>query len=637
MTLVSLEKVDRSFGDLPVLEGVSLRIEERDRVGVVGDNGSGKTTLVRVLAGVDEPDHGLRNARRKLRVAYGEQVPGPETQSGSTVRAFVLRGNGEFQDLWARVHALAHKLEETPEDPRLLSEFGQLQGAFEAGGGYDREHLCERVLSGLGFAEADMEKDVSVLSGGERSRLALATLMTQPAELLVLDEPTNHLDLGGIAFLEDYIGRRHPGAVVAVSHDRRFLDNIAKTILEVGACRVTRFKGNYTVYQKQRDQALLAQSRTFRTQQEFYEKEMEYIRRHMAGRWHAQAKGRLKRLKRLQLISRPKTHKSQMTLRFAKGRGLSGQSMVEIEDLRAVLPGGRELFAGVTFRLNHGETVGVLGANGAGKTTLLRMLAGHLQPAGGSIKRAQRTKPSYFSQEVSDLPHHGSVLEALRSLAPAALERELRDHLALFMFTGDEVDQSVESLSGGEKQRLALARLIYTDYDYLCLDEPTNHLDITGREGLEEALREFGGGALVISHDRQFLETVTDRVVYLADGRLQVFHGGLEQCLEALATERQQRGQQRAKERGKDKKAGRPREKPRAGAQGKVRNPLMFKKLEEQIFALEERVETLRQDMVSPENYNDHKSMRRLQAEERALLVELRTSYERWENWENGS
>jgi ATP-binding cassette subfamily F protein 3 len=629
VTLVSLEKVDRHFGDLAVLEGVSLRIEERDRVGIVGDNGSGKTTLVRVLAGVDEPDRGTRNARRKLRVAYGEQAP--EIQSGDTVWAFVLRGNGEFRALEEQVHALAHRLEQAPDDPHLLAEYGQLQGAFEAGGGYDREHLCERVLSGLGFAEADQDKDVAVLSGGERTRLALATLMTQPAELLVLDEPTNHLDLGGIAFLEDYI-QRYPGAVVAVSHDRRFLDNVSKTILEVEACRVVRFKGNFAAYQTQRDQALLAQSRSYKTQQEFYEKEMEYIRRHMAGRWHAQAKGRLKRLKRLQLISRPKTRKSEMKLRFAGGRGLKGQSMVEVEELQAVLPGGQQLFAEVSFRLYHGETVGVLGRNGAGKTTLLRMLAGHLAPAGGTIKRAQRTKVGYFSQEVSDLPHHGSVFDVLKQLAPAALDKELRDHLALFLFTGDEVDQAVKSLSGGEKQRLALACLTFTDYDYLCLDEPTNHLDITGREGLEEALAEYPGGALVISHDRQFLESVTDRVVYLADGRLRVFDGGLDQCLKALAAERQRKGKKPTAKQAPKQPASQTTRAPTT-APGKVRNPLMFQKLEEEIFALEERVGTLRENMATPDSYNDHNKMRQLQAEERALLEELQAAYKRWENW----
>lgn len=624
MTLVSLEKVGRNFGDLQVLEGVGLRIEERDRIGIVGDNGSGKTTLARVLAGIDQPDAGVRNARRNLRVAFGAQVP--ENRTGETVWSLVLQGDGEFRVLEERVRALAHRLEESPEDPRLLAEYGQLQGAFEAGGGYDRKHLCERVLFGLGFRDADLEKDVAVLSGGERSRVALATLMTRPADLLLLDEPTNHLDLPGIAFLEDFV-QRYPGAVAVVSHDRRFLDNVAKTILAVDSARVTRFKGNHAAYQKQQDQALLAQSRAYKTQTEFYQKEMDYIRRHMAGRWHAQAKGRLKRLKRLQLISRPKTQKHGMKLRFAGGRGLQGQSMVEVQDLKAVLPDGRELFSGVSFRLYHGETLGLLGRNGAGKTTLLRMVAGHAEPNGGSIKRAQRTKIGYFSQEVTDLPAHGSVLDALRQLSPTATDKELRDHLALFLFTGDEVDQAVESLSGGEKQRLALARLTYTAYDLLCLDEPTNHLDITGREGLEEALKEYGGAALVISHDRQFLEAVTDRVVHLADGCLKVFDGGLEQCLAALATAGQR------KTRSQENRT--PRSKTGASAPGKVRNPLMFQKLEEEIIALEERLETLREAMARPENYSDHQNMQRLQAEEAELLQQLETAYERWENWES--
>ena len=261
---------------------------------------------------------------------------------------------------------------------------------------------------------------------------------------------------------------------------------------------------------------------------------MAYIRKHMGSRWTAQAKGRLKRLKRLQLIQRPKTPRGGMKLRFVGGRGHSGQSILEIENLSAQLPGGRWLFEGLSFRLYHGETLGLLGRNGTGKTTLMRIMCGRATPTGGEVKRAHKVRPGVFTQEMSDLPKFGTALDALSVLDPQATGRQLRDHLGLFMFSGDEVEAKVSDLSGGEKRRLCLARLMWGKYDYLCLDEPTNHLDITAREGLEEAVRAYPGATLVISHDRTFLEAVVDRVIYLDESGLRTFDGGLEQCIDAL-------------------------------------------------------------------------------------------------------
>ena len=636
MTLVSLEHVERRFGDLVVLEDVGLRIEEKDRVGVVGDNGAGKTTLIKILAGVDAPDRGARNARRGLRVAYGAQIP--DLPRGTTVLAWVLAGSGDFQALEGRIRELEARLAEVPHDERALDEYGHLQSAFEAGGGYQRQALCEKVLSGLGFDEnqGDFDKDTTVLSGGEKSRLQLAALMTAPADLLILDEPTNHLDLQGIEFLESYLPR-WPGAVVVVSHDRRFLDNVAQAIVEVDAAGVSRFKGNYTAWRKQRDANLLAAARAYKSQQEYFEKEMDFIRRNMAGRMSVQAKGRLKRLQRLERLSSPRGERGSMRLEFKGGRGQQGQAVLEVEDVAARLPDGRTLFSGATFRLWHGEVLGVLGRNGAGKTTLLRMLAGERPPSAGKIARAPSVRAGYFSQEMHDLPQSGTVLDALRALDPTVLEGELRSWLALFLFTGDDVLQPVQSLSGGEKRRLALARLTRGRFDYLCLDEPTNHLDIGAREGLEEALLAYPGAAVVISHDREFLEAVTSRVLWVEDGRVQVFEGGLEQCMAALGdAQRQRRSADAAAAKPAPAKGSGPDEAPAAPRQpsgGKVRNPMLFEKLEGEIIAMEEELERLRHSMLLPDNYGDQKRMRALLDEQKALEQRLRDGYERWENW----
>ncbi|MFY9345292.1 MAG: ABC-F family ATP-binding cassette domain-containing protein [Planctomycetota bacterium] len=623
MTLVTLDKIVRRFGDEPILDGLGLRVDEGDRIGVVGDNGAGKTTMVRILAGVDDADTGTRNTRKDLRIAYGAQMPA--MPKGTSVFELVLRGTGEHKALELRMRALEAKM--AAGDEVALREYGVLQAAFEAGGGYDRKHRVEKVLGGLGFTVPDLQKDVAVLSGGEKSRAQLAILMTTPADLLLLDEPTNHLDLQGIEFVEDFIVR-YPGASVVVSHDRRFLDAIANAIVEVGDGVATRWKGNFAHYSQQRDLALLTQARAYKTQREFVEKEMEYIRRNMAGRMSAQAKGRLKRLQRLALIDKPHGKRAQMRLTFGSTtRGQQGQAALEAEDL-VVKAGDRTLIEGGAFRVWFGEVTALLGRNGAGKTTLLRLLAGIGVPAGGTIRRAHNLRIGYFSQEKNDLPADGTVLEALREIDRTVDERTLRDHLALFLFCGDDIDKPVSELSGGEKQRLSLARMTRAQFDLLCLDEPTNHLDVAGTEGLEQALKEFPGTVVLITHDRQLVDEVADRVLWVEDGAVRTFDQGLVQCQRVLAAERAAAREHAAKK--ADSVAGEPK---KAIETGRVRNPLMFQKLEERIMQLEGEIEGVQAAMLDPANYASASKMKDLQAREVALKAELAGAYEQWENW----
>jgi len=633
MTLVTLDKITRRFGEFAILDGLSLRVDEGDRIGVVGDNGAGKTTMVRILAGVDDADTGQRNPRRDLRIAYGAQMP--PMPKGTSIHDLVMRGTGEHGALETRMRALEAKM--ATGDEAALREYGVLQAAFEAGGGYDRKHRVEKVLSGLGFPLADMQKDVAVLSGGEKSRVQLAILMTTPADLLILDEPTNHLDLQGIEFVEDFV-QRYPGAVVVVSHDRRFLDNVATSIVEVADGVANRWKGNFAHYSQQRDLALLTQARQFKSQRDFVEKEMEYIRRNMAGRMSAQAKGRLKRLQRLQLIDKPKGNRASMKLTFGKTtRGQQGQAAIECEDVRVAV-GGRTLIEHGEMRVWFGEVLALLGRNGAGKTTLLRLLAGHGQPAGGAIRRAQNLRVGYFSQEKNDLPQHGLVIDALRELDRTVDERTLRDHLALFLFCGDDVEKPVAELSGGEKQRLSLARMTRAQFDLLCLDEPTNHLDVAGTEGLEQALKEFPGTVVLVTHDRQLVESVADRVAWVQDGAIRTFDQGLGQCLRVLAEERSaaRAAEVEAREKAAKKTdaAAAPEPAKKAIETGKVRNPLMFQKLEERIMTLEADIEGLRTAMLDPANYASASKMKELQANEAAKKAELADAYAQWENWQ---
>jgi len=630
MTLVSLEKITRRFGDFPVLDGLSLRVDESDRLGVVGDNGAGKTTMIRILAGVDDADSGKRNCKRQLRIAYGAQMPA--MPKGVTIEQFVHQGTGEHAALEARMRDLEARMAEGNDD--ALHRYGELQASFEAGGGYDRKHQVEKVLSGIGFPEGDLQKDISVLSGGEKSRVQLALLMTTPADLMILDEPTNHLDLQGIEFVEDFV-KRYPGAVVVVSHDRRFLDGAADAIVEVADGVANRYKGNFSAYRKQRDQALLAQQRQFKNQAEFVAKEMDFIRRNIAGQKTAQAKGRLKRLQRLQLISKPKGKRTQMKLTFGQTtRGQLGQAAIEAERLK-VCAGHKQLIDGGAFRVWFGEVTALLGRNGAGKTTLLRLLARDGLPAGGKLKHAHNLRIGLFSQEKTDLPQSGTVIDALRELDRTVDDGALRDHLAMFLFIGDEIEKPVQDLSGGEKQRLALARMTRAQFDLLCMDEPTNHLDVAGTEGLEQALKEFPGTVVLITHDRQLVEEVADRVLWVEHGAVRAFDQGLEQCQRVLAEERSAaRAADASRKEQAANKAAADAAPKLARETGKIRNPLMFERLEAKIMDLEGAIETVQASMLEPENYASAQKMKGLQADEARLKLELAAAYEQWENWQ---
>ncbi|MFQ5503370.1 MAG: ABC-F family ATP-binding cassette domain-containing protein [Planctomycetota bacterium] len=630
MTLLSLTRIAQSYSGREIFSGVGLRISERDKIGVIGDNGAGKTTLVRIMTGEDLPDEGERIARRELRIVWTEQIP--DLEEGSTVREAAAVSFDELGRMERELRALEERMALEPDNERLHVWHEQIHTAFDAGGGYEREHRLGQVLSGLGFRTEDFDRPVHELSGGQKARVALARVMLRPAELLILDEPTNHLDLDGLAFLEDWLlGLR--SAFLVVSHDRRFLDRVASSILDVEGGRVTRYRGNYSACRRQKELGLQTALREFKKQEDWFAKEMGFIRKHMGSRRTAEAKGRLKRLQRIQRMSRPRTASPRMQLRLGKARGLAGQTMIAAEGLGFRWPGGTELFRGFDFRIFHRDRIGLVGANGIGKSTLLELISGERRPTSGTLERAGKLRIARFSQEMEELPGRGSVLESLARVVPVWTEQERRDHLALFQFQGDEIEKEVEKLSGGEKRRLCLACFITRDFDVLLLDEPTNHLDITSREALEEALGNYPGTLVMVSHDRYFLTELATRIFEMAEDGLRIHDRGMQQFEERSAPGARKSGKTAPD--GPVRQHPKPESSPRGiESSPRIRNPYAFARLEEEIFELEAELEALTRELSGEDLWREPERFKKLEARRKEIESELSTKYEIWENWQ---
>ncbi len=637
MTLVLLEKAARRFGDLTVLEGADLQVERGDRIGVVGPNGSGKTTLLRLVAGWDRPDEGARRSARGLRIAFLRQVP--LFEEGMTVRQAALAGSQGVAALEKRLEEIHEALGRDPENKALHAELARVQERFEALGGHSLPHRLEQILGGLGFPPAELDRPVEDLSGGEKARVQLGSVLLAGADLLLLDEPTNHLDLEGIQFLEGLLNSGSYTFLV-VSHDRAFLDSVARSIVEVTRGRLRRWKGNYSEYVRAREREDAHRLKEWKKQQEFRAKQEDFYRRYHYGQRSREAKGRLKRLARMEPLEKPPVSGDRgPKVRLKTGEGpRKGMEVLRAEEMTVGVGEGKILLEGVDLRVMAGDRVGIVGPNGAGKTTLLQVLAGRRAPLAGTLDRHPQARVGWFDQELKGLVPGRTVFETLRDTAgPGPDDETLRAHLALFLFGKDQVDQRVEKLSGGEARRLLLATLTWNPAGLLFLDEPTNHLDIQAREALEEALLGFGGTLLFVSHDRYFLDRVATQVWFLEPPRLLAFPGGWKEA-DALRRRRWKsregsgegrgeapRGGEKKKENNREKAS---REKPR---QGKKINLFKLERLEEKIFGLEEEKETLEASLGDPRVYKDPGESRRVRVRLEEIAAELEELYKEWE------
>jgi ATP-binding cassette subfamily F protein 3 len=512
MAIVNGHNLARSFGANDIFEGVTVSVPHGARIALVGPNGAGKTTLLRLLARLDAPDEGTVAHARGLRIGLLPQEAELVLMGEHSVWEEMLTAFSALLAQESRLNEMAEALEGAPDDEELLAAYGEAQTRFEDAGGYEYPVHIRQVLGGLGFDEVDFERPLSQLSGGQKTRALLARLLLEAPDLLILDEPTNHLDIRAIEWLEGWL-KGFDGALLVVSHDRYFLDNIVDHVWELVFGQLETYRGNYSHYVQQREERHVRLLKEYERQQEFIAKEEDYIRRNIAGQNTRQAQGRRKRLERFlrdEAITRPRQQRA-MHLDL-QTRRRSGDRVLMTEELVVGYHDDRvPLFGVPDITLYRGECAALIGPNGAGKTTFVKTVLGELDPLGGEAKIGASVEIGYFAQAHEGLNHANTILDEILGVKNLPTSKA-RDYLARFLFTGDDIYKPVSALSGGERGRVALAKLALSGANLLLLDEPTNHLDIPSQEILEAVLADFEGTILLISHDRYLIRNLATQI-----------------------------------------------------------------------------------------------------------------------------
>lgn len=638
--ILSCQNISKAFVENQVLKNVSFHIEDHEKAAIVGINGAGKTTLLRIIVGEMTPDDGQVVLAKDKTLGYLAQNSTVDTSH--TIYEELLSVKADLLRLEEKIRECENNMKHADGDALedLMKQYTSLTHAFETGGGYLYRSELVGVLKGLGFTEDEFSKPVATLSGGQKTRVALGRLLLQNPDLIILDEPTNHLDMTSIAWLETYL-LNYKGAVLIVSHDRYFLDRIAGKVIEIDQSKATTFMGNYSDYAVKKEQlrvaawnAYMNQQRDIKHQEEVIEKLKSFNREKSIKR----AESREKMLDKIEVIEKPSEVRTDMKLTLTP-RILSGNDVLTVEHLSKSFD-SHKLFTDVNFEIKRGEHVAIIGDNGSGKTTLLKILNGLVPADQGTFRLGSNVEIGYYDQEHHVLHSEKTLFEEISDDYPYLNNTQIRNVLAAFLFTGEDVFKRISDLSGGERGRVSLAKLVLSNANFLILDEPTNHLDIMSKEILEDALNGYEGTILYVSHDRYFINRTAHRILDLTEGQFVSYVGNYDYYLEkhdtvmaAIEANAPQNADAdsavAAKAAESEVKLDWKAQKEEQARLRKKENDL--KKCEEKIAELEARISEIDTEMSDPSIGTQVAKLQELTKEQAACQEQLEKLYEQWE------
>lgn len=610
MILLQANNVMRRFGADVLFHDINLQIQEHGRTALVGRNGAGKTTLLKMIAGITSPDEGTISKSKDLTIGYLAQDQGLDSQNSIWAELDLVFT--PFHKMEKQIHQLENQLASldpaTKEFQLTTEKYSQLQSTFKKQGGFEYESRMRGILKGFGFEEADYQTAINSLSGGQKTKLALAKILLQSPDLLILDEPTNHLDMNVLAWLEDYL-KSYQGALLVVSHDRYFLDRVVSDIYDLDNHTLRHYTGNYTQFMQHKQEWLTAEWKHYEQQQKKIAKLEDFVNRNIVrASTTKRAQARRKQLEKMERLDRPETDDRSIHFHFHSDKD-SGNEVLDVD--HAVVGYNDQKLAGpLSFSVRKPQRVGIIGPNGIGKSTLLKSILDRIPLVSGSIKLGANLQIGYYDQEQQQLHPEKSVLNEVWDDHPNIHEKDIRSLLGSFLFVGDDVYKLVHDLSGGEKARLELTKLSFQPINFLILDEPTNHLDIDSREVLENAINEFSGTVLFISHDRYFINQVATDVLDMSATGIKHYEGDYDDYLEAvnkeLASSTNQDGQQ-VNSAAKPKKSSAQQSYQQSKETQRARRKLQRQvdKLENQMASLEEQSQAIQEQMSQPEIATD--------------------------------
>jgi len=627
--LFRLSDIYKSYGGVDVLRGVSFQINPNEKVGLVGRNGAGKTTVFRVITGEESADSGDVHKLSNLKIGLLQQHV--DFTEDETVHTAALSAFERLHDIEAEMRHLEIEMAENSSN-EILEKYAELQTEFEQADGFTYTARAEAILLGLGFTKETWNQATKSLSGGQKNRLGMARLLLSNPDILLLDEPTNHLDVGAVEWLENFL-QNYETAFVIISHDRYFLDRTCRRIIEIEKGKAVTYKGNYSQFLVEREERREQQRREFENQQSFIAKNEEFIRRNLAGQKTKMAKSRRNMLERLERVEAVSVDKASGNFNLKKVER-AGLNVLTAEDL-AIGYGTRVLAKDINFTLSRGECLGIIGGNGTGKTTFLKTILGNHRELAGNLSWGTKTNLGYYAQNLEDLDGRNEIIQEIRRVAPLAENGALRGFLARFLFIGEDVFKRVKDLSGGEKGRLALAKLIYSQKNVLVLDEPTNHLDIPSREALESALESYPGTILAVSHDRFFLDQISTQIFAFEDnGAIEIFDGNYSEYHKwkinrSPAVSRPPVANDKTGQKVQTTDDGPLSKNQRQNIEKRI------KEIEREIPQLEKKLADLTSRMSAPEVVSNHGKLQEVSAAYNKMNKQIQTLYAEWESLES--